>query len=167
MTDFHCLVGANLWIPSEILPVVREHIPLVDLVEIDNGTIYKASTEESGKIKNMRELLVLVRIGHWKTISDPRETTGAYGFVSKGDHSMYTHGLMFTTYRETDVAYVLGSRTVTKKYKIDRLEVLSPDGGLNLDDFVANCVPTYAKLGLKRQERENHLLFYRLQRKTA
>lgn len=164
--------SVKLWIPKGRLSVVSSALPkgsLTNIVNVLEGSLKTAELQD-GYLNNLKLKNVLVKLGYFR--GDPDDwtaITGMFGYIfpSKGEkharhinHSIYYKGLRFTTYSEIDVHYHLGTHTVAETLGNDRIEVQTPDRWDNLDDFVESCLDTYDTLGLKRTERENHLLFY-------
>ncbi len=149
----------KLWIPSQELDVLGKKMPLSSIDEVMGGCLVTAVLANPGYLGPIGKTHILVYTGHFMTKYN--EIAGAYGHITKKQrHSMYSQGLMFTTYNEADVQFHLGTRTVTKRYGIDRIEVPEEDLGKNLHQFVLDAYKRYDLLGLKHTERENHLLFY-------
>ncbi|MBM3303951.1 MAG: hypothetical protein FJY76_02550 [Candidatus Aenigmarchaeota archaeon] len=115
--------------------------------------ILMGGLDNSGVLARIGKQFVLGRRNIWI----PKGTEQEIPFVRIDNNSMYNSGLVLTPYNENDVKFHLGTKTIDKRTKLARVELL----GADTDDFVGRVFRTYRdSLVLKRTERDKRLVLY-------
>jgi hypothetical protein len=158
-------LDTKVWLQKDMLSIVPLSIAK-QAIRLHGDKIYSFVVPEvecSGLRSKLNAAGVLAKIVYVSPEDVRDQVSGILAQIRGRNHSIYSDGLVFTTYDAEDVEFHLKTKTLTQSRGAERIEVGEPGGGWhNLDWFVEEAFTQYASQGRTCMEREKHLVFYAL-----
>ena len=140
----------ELWVREHEIQKLFEEGCKIDLNSYKSH-ILTGRLNNPGFLAKIRKQFVLGKEGVWI----PKDSNQKFHFVRIDNSSAYPNGLILSPYSAIDVDYHLKSKTIDKKTRFEREELMEGDS------FVEQVFKTYySSLVRKRDEKDQRFLFY-------